>query len=112
MQCHSDGGFRRPGLGAAAYTLSVLSLDATGALTRRLLVAEGVFIQDVKVTAPDAERIALTMSIRALYAFIQRASPINFSLLCAISIESFPHLLGAEARRPMSDAFGFLCHCF
>ena len=67
-----------PGVAAAAYTLTVLKADAAGKLARTLLLAEAVYIQDEDVTSPAAERIALTMAMRAMDAFTQRATPSNF----------------------------------
>ena len=75
IQCHSDGGMRRPGIAAAACTLTVLRKDDSGLLLRTLLCAESVFISDDNITAPAAERAALTMAMREMESFTKRVAP-------------------------------------
>ena len=60
FQCHSDGGVKRCGKAAVAYTLCATYVTEDGVIQRTLLRAEGVYIDDVEITAPKAERIALT----------------------------------------------------
>jgi len=74
LQCHSDGGMRANGIAAAAYTLTVLRLEDDGTLIRELLMAEAVFIDDVDGSSFTAERISLTMAMRAMHSFTNRSS--------------------------------------
>ena len=80
FQCHSDGGVRGPGNAAAGFTLALLKVNAVGDLSRTLICAASVFITDVNMTAPWAERIALTMAMREMDAFTSNMAPISSNL--------------------------------
>ena len=74
VQCHSDGGMRGCGIAASAFALTVLRNDDDGTLVRKLLVAEAVFISDTNISSFKAERIALTMAMKAMHAFVNECT--------------------------------------
>ena len=75
IKSHSDGGVRGPGIAAAAFTISVLRVSRNGDLSRTLLYARSVFMSDECVTAPAAERVALTMAMRDMAIFTSCVAP-------------------------------------